>query len=264
MKFENVKNIEIGIGVFIHPTAEIFDLEYLSIGDHSYIGPGVKITGGGRVTIGDYSKIHDRVFIFAKKEVRLGHIAWVASNCHLDGTGEFIAGNFLGIGHNSVLYTHMRHGDELEGYRMAQDSALIIGDDVCFSGTCFVCPVKVEDKAMALVGAVVTKPMKENRVYAGNPAVDISDKLGRVPYINVDPETKINNLKHNIAEYKKNINSNFELDSIAIVEDFPSVMDSDITYYNITTREYTKRNTSIEVGLNKWLFGFKAKFKPLD
>ena len=55
---------------------------------------------------------------------------------------------------------------------------LIIGDDVYFGGKSLVGPITAEAQSLALMGSVVTHDMKQNRVYAGVPAVDITDKVG--------------------------------------------------------------------------------------
>lgn len=259
--FKDIKYLHIGRGVEIHPEAKIFGLEKLIIGDYSYVGPDVKICGGGIVEIGDYSKIHDRCFLFSKQIIKLGHISWIAQNAHLDGTGDLIAGNFLGVGHNSVLYSHMRHGDELEGYKMGKDGRLLIGDDVCFSGTCFVCPVNIEDKSLALVGAVITRNMKKNKIYAGNPAIDVTEKLRRQPYVEVSLEEKFTRMNKYLEYYVNNINPAFDKDAVSFVESFPKQLDNR-TYYNLATRQYTKTHTPEEIEFNKWIFGYRAKFIP--
>ena len=48
MRFKNIrsKNVNIGVGCSIHESVEIFEGANVTIGDHSYIGPGVKILPG--------------------------------------------------------------------------------------------------------------------------------------------------------------------------------------------------------------------------
>ena len=53
-----------------------------------------------------------------------------------------------------------------------------IEEDTWFVGHCVVSPVRVGARSMAMVGSVVTKDMLPNHIYAGVPAVDVSEKLG--------------------------------------------------------------------------------------
>lgn len=44
--------------------------------------------------------------------------------------------------------------------------------------------------------------------------------------------------------------------------EYPDILSEDFTYYNVSDRTYTKRNTEQEIALNKWLFKYKSKFVP--
>lgn len=254
-------NEQIGIGTTIHETAEFINVESLIIGDHCYIGPGVRIVGGD-FKIGDYSKIHNNCYIYPKKHITLGHCTWVGQGTHLDGTGGINSGDFLGVGINSALYSHIRHGDITEGCRYDKNSYLKIGDDVWFVGMCLVSPIEAEDKSLALLGSVVTKDMKFNRVYGGNPATDITNKVG-APWIDRSISEKIFMIQSFIDQYWREHQNNFEKDSFIVCENLPDNID-DRTYYCVESRCYTKRNTKQEIQLNKWMFSHKAKFKPID
>jgi len=262
--FDKVKNKTIGVGVQIDPSVQIEELEELTLGDHTYLGPNVRIFGGGKLSIGEYSKIHRGTTIYVKGTVKLGNITWIAQNCYLDGTGEILAGNFLGIGHNSVLYTHMRHGDELEGYEMGKTNRLIIGNDVCFSGTCFVCPIKAEDKSLALLATMINRNMKANRLYAGNPMQDVTESYRKVPWREVSVEEKFEKLNELINEYGDQVKNDLDRERLKVVLEYPDAnnLDKGVTYYNVANRTYLKRNSKEEVEFNKWIFSSKAKFTP--
>jgi acetyltransferase-like isoleucine patch superfamily enzyme len=253
-------NQSIGVGTVIHESAEFINVEKITLGDHCIIGPGVRVIGG-EFELGDYSKIHNNCYIYSKNHIRLGHCTWIGQGSHLDGTGGITAGDFLGVGINSALYSHIRHGDITEGCRYEKDSYLRIGHDVWFVGMCLVSPINAQDKSMAMLGSVITKDMYFNRVYGGNPSKDITEKVGS-PWIEKSTDEKINILQKYVDMYWQNNKEDFEKDSVVICEKHPLIYD-DRTYYEVNTRTYTKRNTLSEINLNKWLFGYRAKFRPL-
>jgi len=251
---------EIGIGSSISPSAEFIGVERLVLGDHVHIGPNVRVVGGS-LELGDYSKVHNNVYIYPKKSVVLGQLAWIGQGPHLDGTGGIEAGDFLGVGINSALYSHIRHGDVTEGNKFASEKKLSIGDDVWFVGMCLVSAINAEDKSMALLGSVVTRPMRKNRIYGGNPALDLTDKLGH-PWSEKSLDQKISNVRKFHDEFFSMVeNRNLDREAIQICDTLPSNPDSQRTYYCLASRTFTKRNSVEEVAFNKWLFGFRAKFR---
>jgi acetyltransferase-like isoleucine patch superfamily enzyme len=253
--------IKQGVGCFIHPTAQIMDGANITLGDHVYIGENVKIMPGN-FSVGDYSKIHSGTLINPKNYVKLGHLAWIGQNSILDGTGGLSAGNYLGVGMGSALYSHIRHGDILEGCNYDQNKTLEIGDDVWFVGMCLVSPIKADDKSVAMLGSVVTKDMRYNTVYGGNPAKILSDKMVRPFKLDFEHNvnTKASLMNQFINEYSSET-SNL-VTNIQVITEYPIELDPEISYYNIRTRTYTKRNTEQEIMFNKWLFRYKAKFIP--
>jgi acetyltransferase-like isoleucine patch superfamily enzyme len=263
-RLAHIPAVRLGAGVEIHPSAVLGPLARLELGDHTSIGPGVRAWGGGELVVGDYAKIHNNTSICAKRHVRLGHCAWIGENTHLDGTGGLTAGDFLGVGIGSGLYSHVRQGDVLEGCNFERDQELVIGHDVCFIGTAHVSPVTCGDKSMALLGAVITRDMLPNHLYAGNPAEDITAKRPLLkPYSAITPERKREMLAGWLDEYFTRVAPpGADRDRARVVTDFPAEPEAGVTYYNVATREYTKTLHPGEVALNRWLFGFRAKFRP--
>ena len=100
--------------------------------------------------------------------------------------------------------------------------------------------------------------MQYNTIYAGNPAKNISDKIGN-SFKEKSIDEKINCFNLFIEEYKKEYKQDVVF---GVVEKYHNSMDENTTYYNITNRTYTKRNTKSEIEFNKWLFKYKAKFIP--
>lgn len=250
--------IKQGIGCYISPSAIIMDGADIELGDHVYIGENVRIMPG-ILKIGDYSKIHNNVFINPQKHVILGHLTWIGQNSILDGTGGLTAGNYLGVGMGSCLYSHIRHGDLMQGCRFERNTELIIEDDVWFVGQCMVSPIFAASKSMAMLGSVITKNMIYNNVYGGNPAKNITDKVGYAYEYDEGNAAKLAKFLSYVEEYKTETKNDV---AILAVESYPDTMCDDVTYYNISKRTYTKRNTESEIKFNKWLFKYKAKFIP--
>ena len=250
--------IKQGVGCFIHESAQISSESDIELGDHVYIGENVKILPG-KLKIGDYSKIHSGTYINPQGGISLGHLTWIGQNCIIDGTGGIKAGNYLGVGMGSSLYSHIRQGDISEGCRFDKNKSLIIGDDVWFVGMCLVSPIVAKDKSMAMLGSVITKNMEYNSIYGGNPSIDLTSKLGN-QFREVSTDEKLKLVNYFIEEYK-NI---YKIDDIKVkvVTEYPEYLDKNFTYYNVSDRTYTKTNSEDEINLNKWMFKFKSKFIP--
>ena len=256
----HVKNLKLGKNVVIEPTAVIRGLsgkaDTLEIGDNSYIGHDVQIICDN-VKIGDYSKIHHHTNIHGYKPCHIGHNAWIGQYCIIDTIGGTTIGNNCGIGAHSQLWSHIKYGDTLEGCRFLSDSPLKVGNDVWFVGHCIVSPIIAEDKSMALVGSVVTRDMKKNHVYAGSPAKDLTDKIGN-QFQEVDVETKYQKMLGYLEAFDPS-NKNIIIVRSKKEIDFA---DTHKTYFDVSSRSYTKISSTEETEFMKYLLPDKAKFIP--
>lgn len=253
-------NLNLGKNVFIHPTATIRGLngnaKNITIGDNTYIGADVQIICDN-FEIGDYCKIQHHTNIHGYKPCKIGHNAWIGQYCIIDSIGGTTIGDNCGIGAHSQLWSHIKYGDTLEGCKYLSDSPLEIGKDVWFVGHCIISPIKAEDKSMALVGSVVTKPMQYNRIYAGSPAKDITEKIG-TPFKEVTIEEKLNKMKNYLNVFNPNVKS---IKIVKSAEEFQ--YDDSITYFDVSTRTYTKKSSIEEISFMKFLLPDKAKFTPV-
>ncbi len=254
-------NHKIGRDVIIDKNAFLDPRAKIKIGDHSYIGPFVRIVGDGSFTIGDYSKIHFGTFINSNEKVIFGHNCWIAERCVIDGNGEIYAGNNICVGFSTQLNTHISHGDVLEGCKFHSKKMMVLGDDSWISGNCIISGIHVGQKSLILPGSILTKNVSSNRVYAGNPAKDITDKIGE-PWMIRSTDEKINIFEEYKNQYAK-INPNWNEKCVKCVVVLPTKLDSKITYFNVTTRQYTKRYSKEEVEFMTWLTSWKARFTPI-
>lgn len=256
--------MRLGSRANVHPTVTVSDQVEVTLGDGTYLGPGVHIIGKGTVEFGDYCKVHAGCFINVGSggTVRFGHNCWFGEQTVLDGAGGLFGGNNVGAGIGSQLYTHIAHGDVIEGCLFESKSSMVLGDDVWFVGQCFVSPIKAGSKSIALLGSVVTRDMDAEKVYGGNPAKDITERTGPA-WTTRTPEEKFSLLAERIKEYHSIFPDRSLLrQSIVPCIGYPDSMDPVVSYFNVSTRRYTKRLSETEQHFMSWLTSFKGRFIP--
>ncbi len=234
------------------------NVDRLIMGDGVLIKDNVVIEGT-EVSIGDYTVIGENTELVAKDPCRIGMSSWIGRDCLIDATGKLIIGNGVGIAAGCQLWTHMKFGDTLQGFRWEWQRELIIGDDVYIGGNSLIGPITAENRSLALMGSVVTHDMRYNRVYAGVPAVDITEKVG-AHYEEVSTDQKFQLLLSKLSEFSARHNPR---EQIQIVKEWPTSMDDRVTYFNVSTREYTKRLSEIEVDFMLYLL-MPIKFFPKE
>jgi len=233
------------------------NVDNFSIGDGVLIKDNVVIEGP-EVSIGDYTVVGENTEIVAKSSCSIGMSSWIGRDCIIDATGRLVIGNGVAVAAGCQLWTHMKFGDTLQGCRWEWRRELLVGDDVYFGGKSLVGPITAEDQSLALMGSVVTRDMQRNRVYAGVPAVDITDKVG-VHYEEVPLDTKLDVLRMKLQEFAASRDIEGR---IQVVKAWPENMHHDVTYFNVATREYTKRLSNIEVEFMLFLL-MPIKFYPV-
>jgi acetyltransferase-like isoleucine patch superfamily enzyme len=249
----------IGKGTIISPNATIRGIngkaKKIVIGDNCYIGDSVQIICD-EFSLGDYSKLQHHVNIHGYKPCKIGHNAWVGQYTIIDSIGGTTIGDNFGVGAHSQLWSHIKYGDTLEGCRFLSEKALSIGNDVWMVGHCIISPINAADKSMALVGSVVTNDMLYNTIYAGSPAKAISEKIGP-QFIEISIDDKYNKMCSYLKESK------ISSDYIKIVKTKSEcIPNSEITYFVIEDRKYTKTQNESEIEFMKFLLPSKAKFTP--
>lgn len=243
----NCKEIIIGYGSFLGDDIYI-DVPYLSIGE--------------------YTTIHKNTTIHGYKPCKIGNNCWIGQNCIIDSIGDIEINNNVGVGAYSQIWTHSKFGDSLEGCKWNKTSKLIVEDDVWFSGHCIVTPIIAHKKSMLMVGGVITKNMKENHVYGGAPAVDLTDKLGS-QFISKSIEEKKEIFKKLYLEFLNISNimeENFEIiveESIDINKNYQNLYDSKTVFF-LNERKYIPNRSEHEYKFMKYLLYDKAKFNPIN
>jgi acetyltransferase-like isoleucine patch superfamily enzyme len=243
------KEVQIGIGTTMDPNIKIGmpekPVERFIVGDHVRLFAG-QIAPRNFIT-GDYVTIHEGVWAYGRKDIVIGHNAWFGARCTLDAEGGFRVGNGFGAGQDSHLWSHIRHGDVVQGSRFLSFSEFIAEDDVWFVGRCTSGPAHHESWSVALTESNVTKGMKENHVYGGNPAIDLTDRIG-APYEHLEVNEKEERFAQKVAAFPCK-----DLDGF----------DEILKTFNVETRTYQKMNSMLEIQFMRYLLP-EAKFVPED
>lgn len=156
-------------------------IEKLVIGRHTTLYGGQYAPS--KLVIGDFVTIHKDVFMFGKSSCVIGHNSWFGMRCTIDCEGEWWeVGNNFGAGQDSHMWSHIAHGDRALGCKYYDLSrGFSASDDVWLVGRCTSGPLHHDRLSVALTESNLTKPMGFNTVWGGNPAKDLTDKIGH-PY----------------------------------------------------------------------------------
>jgi acetyltransferase-like isoleucine patch superfamily enzyme len=259
----HAKELVLGVGVVIEDGASIGSpeapAERVVLGDHVFLGERCKF----RVPvleIGDYTQIHNHTLGNGYRPLTIGHNGWFGQNCILNATDRLQIGNNCGVGAYSQLWTHIAYGDVLQGCRWNSTKPMTIGEDVWFVGHCIVSPITAADRSMALVGAVVTRDMAENRVYAGSPAKDVTDKVGP-QFDPVSVDARLAAMRTLRTQFLAR-SSDVQPEMIGIAADGVTDIAGE-TMFDVVRRTYTKHRTPAEIAFMKFLLP-RAKFLPTD
>ncbi|MBN2083555.1 acyltransferase [bacterium] len=169
------------------------------LGDNVTIGDDVRILAP-EVEIGDFVTLTHHVTIYGYDKVVIGANSWIAQNVILNCTAPLSIGRGAIISAYANLWTHFSGGDTVEGCRFDSKQAATLGEDVWIGVMASIAPVEIGDKALVLAGSVVTKNIAANRVYGGNPAMDLTAKLG-APYVAVSADEKYRRMCELLSDF---------------------------------------------------------------
>lgn len=251
-------NVTIGRGVSIGAGTTI-EADIVVLGDNCFIGENVTIRTK-EFWLGDYSKIQRGTVGFGSQALRIGRNCWIGGRCDLDSQGGLVLEDNVGVGSLSQIWTHIRHGDVVNGCRFDSSQSVTIGKDAWFVGSCLVSPVSVGERSMAMLGSVIVKDMLPDRTYGGSPAVDITQKVGS-QFAAISIDEKARRLKRLISDFELT-NPEFA-NQLVVVTDLEDVnLLDNRTYFDVGSRSYSKKFTPAEVCFLKQTG--TVKFTPLS
>lgn len=246
----NAKDVHIGKGVFVEPgvviTGKRGPADHVTLGDFCYIGRETRIIAP-EFSLGDYSKLNAYSFCHGELPMQIGRNCWIGGQVVLDSIGGLDIDDNVGIGAHSQIWTHIKFGDVVEGCRFNSCRYMHVGRDTWFVGHCIVSPVEVGEKSMAMVGSVVTRDMLPNRVYAGVPAKDVTEKLG--------PQFEDLTVEEKGARLQKTLNAFLEerpqYRGQIVVAHSPAERRGGVCSLDVSTRTYTRTYSEAEVAFFK-------------
>jgi acetyltransferase-like isoleucine patch superfamily enzyme len=281
-------NVVIGRNVVIDERVKIICKTSVIIGDNVYIGNDVSIILKS-FEVGEYTKIHNHSLINGKDAVIIGDNCWFGQNCILNGEALLQIGNNVGVGTYSSVWTHGYFGQLIDGCQIYSIKPTIIEDDAWMIGSYnTIFPgVTVGRQAVLMGTSVVTKSMLPNKIYSGNPAKEISDKIGE-PYIAISYSEKKKIIRQFVEDYLnaakmafKSITGGFEIDLFGYVLFFDESGESKKKYVEVvmfydkvdtwedvegvskfclSEKKYQKRYSEIEILIKTILNPVAARF----
>jgi len=253
--------VVMGRNVVIEPGVSISGINgpmsRLVIGDNAYIGSDTKVRVP-ELQIGDYTRINNHTLIYGHKPVHIGHNGWFGQNVVLNATENLSIGNNCCVGAYSQLWTHFQFGDVMEGCRFNSVAPMALESDVWISGHCVVAPIVAHARSLALPGSIITATMEANRVYAGNPARDVTERVGP-QFGPVSVEQKIAYLQQRLAEFFL-AHPQYSRDAVGVRAGSQVVIPGH-SMFDVLNRTYVKTASQTEFAFMHFLLP-GAKFVP--
>ncbi len=245
------------------------------IGDCNSIYDNTRILAGeGGISIGDWNVFHNNMLVMGEKEMRIGHNCWFGQNTILDATGGLEIGHGVRVGMYSQIWTHVASGELIEGCTLFGKRKTIIEDNVWLVGSCIVSSgIVIRERGIFLIGSNITKNTEAGLVYAGSPArtmeklhfyrhITLEEKFTMMlnwvdEFVKLNPHTKYSQ-NGDVIELSTVDNS----EKILVTTEGLTVTDMNISIFNLKTKTYTKKLSSLEIAFYRFLFGHKARFLP--
>jgi acetyltransferase-like isoleucine patch superfamily enzyme len=234
----------------------------VTIGDFVYIGRGTTIRTP-EFSVGDYTRINEASYGGGRKPLRIGRNVYLGRGVYLDSNGGLTLEDNTLAGAYSQLWTHIEGGDMVHGVnaRWHAERELVIEQDAWLVGRVVISHAeRIGARSLVLNESNVLHDIPADTTWAGNPAKDLTDKLGR-QFDNIDNVTRVDLMHLEIDRFEKlhpeHAGKLWATDSLA-----SSVVrvNKEHTLFYVRERTYTKRRTAAEVAFLRFTSG---KFTPV-
>jgi acetyltransferase-like isoleucine patch superfamily enzyme len=259
--FDKCREVTVGVGVVIEDGVRVM-CDKVTIGDFVYIGRGTTIRTP-EFSVGDYTRINEASYGGGRKPLRIGRNVYLGRGVYLDSNGGLTLEDNTLAGAYSQLWTHIEGGDMVHGVnaRWHAERELVIEQDAWLVGRVVISHAeRIGARSLVLNESNVLHDIPADTTWAGNPAKDLTDKLGR-QFDNIDNVTRVDLMHLEIDRFEKlhpeHAGKLWATDSLA-----SSVVrvNKEHTLFYVRERTYTKRRTAAEVAFLRFTSG---KFTPV-
>jgi acetyltransferase-like isoleucine patch superfamily enzyme len=178
--FDKCRDVTLGVGVVIEDGVR-FMCDKVTIGDFVYIGRGTTIRTPD-FSIGDYTRLNEASYCGGRKPLRIGRNVYLGRGVYLDSNGGLTLEDNTLAGAYSQLWTHIEGGDMIQGCnpRWHQERKLVVERGAWLVGRVVVSHAKrIGTRALVLNESNVLHDIPADTTWAGNPAQDVTKKMGR-------------------------------------------------------------------------------------
>jgi len=254
------ENVKIGPGTEIGRNVT-FNCKDVVIGDGVQIGDGV-VFNCESLRIGDFASLYPNSFFPGPGSISIGHNFWLGCNCIVDCQGGTTISDNVGVGAHSQLWTHMKFGDLAAGCRFHSSSPLVIDKDVWLVGHVLVSPVHIGARSLVMLGSLVTTNIPTDKVFAGSPAKDMTDKFGS-QFRETTVQERISFVASRIEIIAARNNIKDVWSRVQLIGHVSENNHNCELCINVAERSYSKRQTKFERLVIRALLP-DAKFTPVD
>jgi acetyltransferase-like isoleucine patch superfamily enzyme len=254
----DVEELTLGVGVTIEEGVRI-KAKTLRIDDFVYIGRNATIRAPS-ASIGDYTRINEISYCGGRKPLHIGRNCYLGRGVYLDSNGGLTLEDNVGVGAISQLWSHMEHGDRIFGLRdrWHTERELTVRKDAWLAARVVVSNTReIGERALILNESNLLCDIPADTTWAGNPAKDMTDKLGR-QFETLSNADMYLNLKAEIERFEA-LYPQFAGQVYPIIQHHVDHY-SHLTGIAVETRTYTKRRTAAEVAFMRFTSG---KFTPV-
>jgi acetyltransferase-like isoleucine patch superfamily enzyme len=256
----STRDVKIGQGSFFGRNVKFLS-KRVRIGDGVIFQDNIRIDAT-EFEIGDYGTVYFGCFFPGPGSIKIGHNFWIGCNSVVDSQGGTQIGDNVCVGVQSQLWTHMKFGDVVAGCRFHSVSPLNIGNDVWLGAHNLVSPVMIGDRSLTLMGTMVVNDIPPDRVFAGAPATDQTDKFGP-QFAETDTEFRLEKLKGMIREFSETYEIKNIEKYVEICSELPLNWNGEKTVIAVTSRKYFKTRSLMEMFLMRYLLP-EAKYIPAN
>lgn len=286
-------NIKLGINTIIENDTTIKSIgltEVMSdfiIGDNCLIGHNTQILVP-TFSMKDYSQLHNSALCSGYKPLTIGYNCWIGQGAILNSYEVLKIGNNVRMG-GCQIWTHVASGELMEGSNFFGSDSVVIEDNVWLMGFGqMITPgVKLAKGTVVMAGSIITKDTIEGHTYSGIPAIDISEKLPAWKQMSIDKKMSlakqilnefIENFKNignnihlldsNTPNFINTLNKLLELEEYQVIiinkVDLEKYIETKHSIFDLTSKLYLKRRTSVEIDFIKFNVGYRARFIPYN